>query len=504
MNGQGKRLLWTGVFCLMLLLTLAFHAYPESSRIYVCQKAGSSIDISGVLDELAWKGARRVSLVNTVDDSDAVHVYIPTVSVQPGDEVHVPVRITDVTGLGVISADLAITYGPEEVEFVSASLEGAITEGWHIAYRASPGEPAGLDTVRVAMATAGEPLTGMGPLVFLRMRVSEEATGDTLVLDIVDAVLNDGLPPVEGIPSDRVVLGDASGNGRVSALDAALILRYVVGSIVLPDAVYPAFTAYVADVSGNGRITAFDASLILRYVVGLLDRFPVEGGYVVQTKIVSALRLAEMEEAGDGVLVVPIVVEEMAGVSSGEMTMYYDSEAFEVVEVRETPLIAGFLSASRVDADTVRFCFAGAEPRQGSGRIVEVVLRKRSSSPEIIGGVELVAAQMNEEPVEIEQGAVPPPLLPEVYRLSQNCPNPFNGRTALRYDLRDVEPVEIAIFNSGGQWVRTLVDEVRPAGIHVTMWDGTDDQGHPVSTGLYLCRMRTESFAAARKVLLIR
>ena len=430
-------------------------------------------------------------------------MYVPPVPAQPGDEVYIPVRITDVTGLGVISADLAITYDPEEVEFVSASLEGAITEGWHVAYHANSGAPAGLDTVRIAMATAREPLTGMGPLVFLWMGVSGEAVGDTLALDIVHAVLNDGLPAVEGIPSDRIVLGDASGNGRVSALDASLILRYVVGSIILPDAVYPAFTAYVADVSGNGRITAFDASLILRYVVGLLDRFPVEGGYLVQTKVASALRLAEMEEADDGVLVVPIVVEEMAGISSGEMTMYCDAEQFEVVEVREAPLIDGFLSASRVDADTVRFCFAGAEPRQGSGRIVEVILRRRSANPGAMGGVELIAAQMNEEPVEIERRTELPPV-PEVYRLSQNCPNPFNGRTVFAYDVSRAESVEIVIFNAEGQWVRTLVDEVRSPGIHVAVWDGTDDEGHRMSTGVYLCRMRTASFAATRKVLLIR
>ena len=433
-------------------------------------------------------------------------VYVPPVPVQPGDEVNVPVHITDVTGWEVISADLAIVYDPEEAEFVSASVEDAVAEGWHIAYNVTSGIQTGLDTVKIAMATARESLTGAGPLVFLSMRVSEGMTADTLALGVANAVLNDGIPSVEGIPMDRVVLGDVSGNGRASALDAALILRYVVGLIVLPDPEHPSFTVSVADVSGNGWISAFDASLVLRYVVGLLSRFPVEGGYVPQTKRVSAVHLAEMElgNAGDRTLVVvPVVVEEMDGITSGQMMMRYDTEQFEVIEVKEAPLTEGFLFASRVDADTVKFCFAGSASRGGSGRIAEIVLRRRSSDLEEIGGVELVSAQLNEEPVEIKGGIVSPPL-PKGYHLSQNYPNPFNGRTILRYDMPEAGKVEIVIFNAAGQPVRKLVERTRGAGTHVAIWDGTDGRSRPVSTGLYVCRMCTGSFVATRKVLLIR
>ena len=72
------------------------------------------------------------------------------------------------------------------------------------------------------------------------------------------------------------LLGDVSGDLRVTAFDAALILRYVVGDIQLPDLSYPAFTKESADVSRDGTISAFDAALILQYVVGLIDHFPKE------------------------------------------------------------------------------------------------------------------------------------------------------------------------------------------------------------------------------------
>ena len=67
--------------------------------------------------------------------------------------------------------------------------------------------------------------------------------------------------------------GDATGNGTVSAQDAALVLAYSVGaSEVSPDALA------AADVSGNGSVSAQDASLILQYVTGLITCFPSETG----------------------------------------------------------------------------------------------------------------------------------------------------------------------------------------------------------------------------------
>ena len=105
------------------------------------------------------------------------------------------------------------------------------------------------------------------------------------------------------------------------------------------------------------------------------------------------------------------------------------------------------------------------------------------------------------EPLKIEEGAV---SSPKAYRLSQNYPNPFNGRTILRYDLPEDDHVEIAIFDASGQTIRNLVAETQTAGTYVAMWDGTDDRGFSSSTGLYLCRMRTGSFATARKILLVR
>jgi len=73
------------------------------------------------------------------------------------------------------------------------------------------------------------------------------------------------------------LLGDVSGNGEVTAFDASLILRAVVGLIPFPDNPdYPCFTLENADVSGNGSLSALDAAMILQYTVRLIDIFPAQ------------------------------------------------------------------------------------------------------------------------------------------------------------------------------------------------------------------------------------
>ena len=94
--------------------------------------------------------------------------------------------------------------------------------------------------------------------------------------------------------------------------------------------------------------------------------------------------------------------------------------------------------------------------------------------------------------------------VPFGYALSQNYPNPFNPETTIRYDLPEAEMVRLFLYNLTGQRVRTLVDGERPAGTYSATWDGTDDTGRDVASGVYLCRMETEEYRAVRKLVLIR
>lgn len=97
-----------------------------------------------------------------------------------------------------------------------------------------------------------------------------------------------------------------------------------------------------------------------------------------------------------------------------------------------------------------------------------------------------------------------PANLPKSYELSQNYPNPFNPITTIKYQLPKSTEVSLKIYNVLGQLVRTLVDEKQFAGYYSIRWDGKDDSGRAVASGIYLYTLRTKEFVKTRKLVIIR
>jgi len=93
---------------------------------------------------------------------------------------------------------------------------------------------------------------------------------------------------------------------------------------------------------------------------------------------------------------------------------------------------------------------------------------------------------------------------PAAIELLQNHPNPFNPATTIEFALSRPGRVKIEIFNILGQRVTTLLDECLPAGHKRVNWDGKDDRGARVSSGIYLYRVQTAEFSEAKKMLLLR
>jgi hypothetical protein len=93
---------------------------------------------------------------------------------------------------------------------------------------------------------------------------------------------------------------------------------------------------------------------------------------------------------------------------------------------------------------------------------------------------------------------------PERFGLEPNYPNPFNPETMIRYHLPVVGDVELTVCSAVGSTVRTLVNSTERAGAHAVRWDGRDDYGRPLPSGVYLCRLKTLEAAASRKMLMLK
>jgi len=93
---------------------------------------------------------------------------------------------------------------------------------------------------------------------------------------------------------------------------------------------------------------------------------------------------------------------------------------------------------------------------------------------------------------------------PTGFNLNQNYPNPFNGTTVIQYVVPQSSYTHLNIYNINGQLVKTLIDHRMSQGFHSVYWDGTDNLGESVSSGLYLYSLKTSESQLSKKMLYLK
>lgn len=112
---------------------------------------------------------------------------------------------------------------------------------------------------------------------------------------------------------------------------------------------------------------------------------------------------------------------------------------------------------------------------------------------------------VNLQIIDVENNT--PTQLPENFVLLDNYPNPFNPVTTIRFYVPENQPLtklELNVFNSLGAQVRVLAVDYFTGGFHEIRWNGTDNSGKPVASGIYLLVLKTPSGIKTRKMLLVK
>ncbi len=95
-------------------------------------------------------------------------------------------------------------------------------------------------------------------------------------------------------------------------------------------------------------------------------------------------------------------------------------------------------------------------------------------------------------------------LIPDDYVLNQNYPNPFNPVTNISYRVPVQSQVKIVVYNLQGKEIKTVVNENRAAGSYFVQWNGLDNNGLHVASGIYLYQIEADNFKQAKKMILVR
>lgn len=130
------------------------------------------------------------------------------------------------------------------------------------------------------------------------------------------------------------------------------------------------------------------------------------------------------------------------------------------------------------------------------GETVQVMVNGQRSYPDVVWGAsgDRVNVSMRFSTSDY--------TLPSAYKLSQNYPNPFNPTTNISFSLEQTEKVQLVVFNLLGQKIATLANQVFGAGEHTIEWNGRDDAGQPVTSGVYFYRLDTPGYSQTRKMVL--
>ncbi len=126
-----------------------------------------------------------------------------------------------------------------------------------------------------------------------------------------------------------------------------------------------------------------------------------------------------------------------------------------------------------------------------------VAFVQSDQSREILQGARKAVPELTQTAIDDEVS------LPENPSLLQNYPNPFNAGTKIDFYTRGGD-VRLTVYDLSGAAVRTLVDNSLEAGLHSIVWDGTDDEGHEISSGVYFYRLSDSGGASTNRMTLLK
>jgi hypothetical protein len=288
--------------------------------------------------------------------------------------------------------------------------------------------------------------------------------------------------------------GDVDGNasGHPDAYSASLVLKYLAGLYTLN-----AQQLIAADVDKDEQVTANDAYWILyatAYGIFPDGSFPKTGQ--VQMGNVTVGQLSS--KYNSNLVSIPIILQKSQGIHACYLELNIDGRYADIDNVASS-LPPGWLMVHNYANGVLKIAMAGVSAlTDGTITTISLNLKYKGAKFDVNGSAKL-NANLNEEINSFRVKAVP-----VQFGLSQNYPNPFNPSTTIKYQLAQDSHVSLTIYDILGQRVKTLVNGLQQAGYYNITWDGTNNFGSKVTSGIYIYRLQSGNFIKTLKMSLLK
>ncbi len=305
---------------------------------------------------------------------------------------------------------------------------------------------------------------------------------------------------------------DTDGDAVVSINDAVFILQKLGGLKTLPFApglwgFVPAnidYLALSADQSGQDYI-----GVIVGDVDGdFKNQLPPAAKSIEPQPSSIRLSLDDFERGSGKTWTVRLAINRPDSIFGVDVGIEYPVGVIDVQEVRKIKDNSNRLFVSNLENEgQIDIAMASAMPIEGDGSLFEIEF-------EIIGepnepGFTLTRGMISDaiRVIDLRPANERFAILPKEASLSQNYPNPFNPETTIEYAVptgSGAVPVKLSIYNAIGQQMKILVDEKVNPGFYSVVWDGRDNQGRLVGTGVYFYRIVAGKFATTKKMVFLK
>ena len=350
---------------------------------------------------------------------------------------------------------------------------------------------------------------GLDTVIYPAFRVLEDAEPGPVAIQISNAreAINPGYPSqplgaVDGIfMIDR--FGDANLDTWVDVGDIVSLVAYINDSISFNPRQESA-----ADINQDSDINVGDLVAMIDLILGRWMG-PSPSMYPGPMAFVE-LDYQDLQPGSSGEIRVMADLE--VPVAAAQLQINYDPDnvSFEVPALSERS--GHFLVQYRDDGNgklhLVLFNMSNDPIPVGEGSILSLPVTLNQDAEDDFG------IELKEIALADERAALIPvgggPSRPVAFELGQNYPNPFNPSTTIKFTLPSAGdggatlPTSLRIYNVLGEVVRTLVDEPMVPGVHHEVWDGRDDHGNRVASGIYFYRLRAGDLQHTKKMVLMK
>lgn len=464
--------------------------------------------------------------VLAVDDTAWVDVegMIAThIDYEPQEEV-----VTGITGYIAVAEEVG-PVEPEDVTYlkvmsVVAAAGGAVNSTKVMLYSAET-DVAGVgfkfkfDQTKIQLTSVAEGADVAGLALLTPIDVEAANTNGEFALSALDAssanpivagteaeFLNVTLVVLEGVSTGQIPLTlEEASLSDAEAQDIPVTVTNGYVSVVIPTG---------ADLNGDGVVDARDLWYYLNNPMAVLvdDLAACIAELLAQplpsTMLASAQDAVYTASAADGAALINLNTD--FEIIAARFTFSYDN-SYGVADVQLSQALAGkvFIKKMFVEGKLIVdiISLTGLVPAELGSEMFSVAFRD-ASHEEAGLTLEKVEVADRSGKVYLEAAKVnAAKALPKVFSLSQNSPNPFNPSTTISYEIPEssgAAKVVMAVYNIRGQKVITLVDELKEAGQYSVNWNGLDENGRRVSSGVYFYRMSAGDFTAVRKMVIVK